>query len=220
MRLILSSNFPLKGNDRLMEYIKNALEIGTAKTAFITALGQIGEYEKFKECLVEYGLQTVEYLETANVTDSEDQELLNEFDIFYLHGGDPFKISRKIRRSGFYRFLKKREDSRTIIIGTSGSTMALSKDISLVSLLYPKALKMASAVPADATTGLGFFPYVVLPHFARYKKKKTVEMIKKYSKTNRVYTLYDGSAVVYGENNIEIIGPVVVYDNGSETIHN
>ena len=64
--------------------------------------------------------------------------------------------------------------------------------------------------------GLNLFPHLVLPHYDRYKKKKFADMIKEYSKSNKIkiYAIYDGSAVVYAEKKIEIIGNVVIYENG------
>jgi peptidase E len=216
MELILSSNFPLEGNDRLMPCIKNTMETGSLKTAFVSALQQIGQYEKYKSCLAAHGLKDVEYFEIGEEMNSERAEFLSLFNILYLHGGDPFKILLQIRRSGFDRFLRGIKDSDKIIIGTSGSTMALSKGVSLLSLLYPKAKKTKSRGLSNATRGLGLFPDVALPHFERYERRKAVELIKKYSKQNPVYAIYDGSAIVYEENKVRPIGPVVVYQNGLE----
>ena len=219
MALILSSNFPLKDNEDIVEYIKNILEIKRSKTVFISALQQVDHFEKYKENFIEYGLPTVEYFEITKEMNSDRFKSLNKFDILYLHGGDPFKISQQIRISEFNHFLSSIKNSNKIIIGTSGSTMVLSENISLLYSLYPKSKKVSDGLPDDMM-GLNLFPNTVLPHYNRYKKQNSVEIIKEYSKKNKnkIYAIYDGSAIKYHQKDIEIIGKVVIFENGKEAI--
>jgi len=220
MDLILSSNFPLKDNEVVIEYIKNTLKIQTPKTAFISALKQVDQFEKYKNNLIKYGLQVVEYFETIKEIDLKGFEYLNKFDILYLHGGNPFRILQQIKISGFDQILSNLKNSNKIIIGTSGSSMVLSENISLLYSLYPKTKKKVSNGLSNNMMGLNLFPYGVLPHYNKYKKKETVEIIKEYSRRNKtkIYVIHDGSAIIYKEKEIKIIGNVVIYKNGQEMV--
>ena len=93
MDLILSSDFPLKDNEDVIEFIKNKLIIQTIKTAFISALRQGDQFEKYKNNFIEYGLHMIEYFEITKEIDFKEFEYLHKFDILYLHGGDPFNTN-------------------------------------------------------------------------------------------------------------------------------
>lgn len=206
----------MRQNDDVIEYIKYSLNTRTPITAFISALKQRDHFEKYRDNFVEYGLDMIEYFEITKETDSKGFEFLNKFDILYLHGGDPFRISQQFGISGFHLFLRNLKRSDKIIITTSGSSMVLSESTSLFHVLYPKLKKKTSKSLPDDTEGLHLFPHLVLPHYDRYKKKESVEIIKEYSRKNKttIYAIYDGSAVGYDGNKIEIIGHVVIFENG------
>lgn len=200
----------MEGNKAVADIILNSQKSNSFKTAFISILKQRDQFEQYSPHLVEYGFQDSEFLEITNELTSQD---LTEFDILYLHGGDPFKTLQQIRSSGFYRLLQDFYKSQKLIITTSGSSMVLAKDISILLAFYPKSKKKSS----DDMIGLNLFPHVVLPHFDRYEKKRGLEIIKVESKTDKIYALYDGSAIVYHDNKIEIIENAVIYENGLET---
>jgi peptidase E len=145
----------------------------------------------------DYGFTTIDYL---NITKGFNSKEVNDYDVILLHGGNPFTIKERMKKSGFHEFLPA---AHPLIVTTSGSTMVLSNNFEIFNILYPKMKK-------DDFVGLALFPCEIIPHYQRYKKKEND--IKNFSRGKKIYAIPDGSAIAYNGKNIKLIGPVKILD--------
>ncbi len=188
INLLLTSSFPQKDNQLIVEYLKNQ-----GNDLKILYVGFTPNSEKYTKKVIDYGFSHVDFLNIAKGFNLED---LADYDIFSLHGGNPYNIKHKLIKSGFDSFLLS---TKAMITTTSGSTLVVSKDYDIFKILYPK-------MKGTDTNGLELFPYNVLPHYQRYKKQEA-EIIN-YIKEKTLYTIPDGSAIAYDGEEIELIGSV------------
>ena len=148
----------------------------------------------------------------------ENHNILNEYDIIYLLGGNPLTIRENIELSGLNNYLTGNNEFHGILISVSGSTMFLSQNFSLFKLL--KSSVEDTIDTYDEMKGLGIFPNQILPHYARYtqRKKDVLSRIKEYSKItgSEIYGLYDGGAIILENAGINIIGKSIKILNGTE----
>ena len=218
MEYFFTSNFPLKGNENINKFIKNNSKNKALNIVLISALNQDNGLKKYKNHFFDYGFEDVEYFKIDKEIGRKEMDYLNTFDMFYLLGGDPLKMKQKMQKSGFEKFLQNLKNEDKIMISTSGSSMVLSDDFSLLYTFYPKAKKKLSKDQSTTLSGFALFPHTVLPHFNRYNKKGQLEIIKEFSITNNqiVYALYDGCALRYVKNKIESIGNIIIFEDGRE----
>ena len=165
-----------------MDYIRSRVNILSSKAAFISALQQKAQYDRYKQLFVEYGFRSIEYYQIGGQDQAGLKEALDNFDILYFHGGDPYKILKRLNSAGFADYLLDSWSSEKLIVSTSGSSIAFSEDIALLYSLYPKAKQKISIELERGMKGLELFPFMTLPHYTRYDKKRTIELIKEYSK--------------------------------------
>ncbi|MDA3850374.1 MAG: Type 1 glutamine amidotransferase-like domain-containing protein [Spirochaetaceae bacterium] len=190
MKLLLTSSFPMKGNERVADLIHNV-----TKEPRILYVGYTKSAEKYVGDLKDYGFPLVNFLDISKSFSLPSPE---EYPVILLHGGHPFQIKYILNKSGFYDFLSSYEG---LIITVSGSSCVLSKGFHLIRRFYP-------SWKGDDSRGYGLFPYEVLPHSQRYKKHQAEILV--YSRTEKVYSIPDGSAISYQDGAIELIGNVEI----------
>jgi peptidase E len=183
MKLLLTSNFPMKNNKAVADWIDQH-----ASGDSILYAGYSETASKYVKKVEDYGFNSVDFLNIRKVAPLQN---LHEYSAIVLHGGNPFSIKEFLKISGFDLFFRNYDG---LIVTISGSSCVLSRQFSLIASFYP-------GWKGDDTQGLGFFPYEVLPHSQRYKKKKSE--IEVYSQKERLYVLPDGSAVAYDGKTIQ-----------------
>ena len=218
MTIILSSDFPLDGNERVADYIHETIKKPDLSVAFISPLVNPGGYEEFKRHFSEYGLKNISYLILNANGDLPAETDLTDYDVFYLHGGDPRTIGLSLQSSDLIKTLLALEGKERILIGTSGSAMALSGSLSLLYALYPKAQKGDTEEPDETMEHFRVVPFTILPHYSRYQKKSFIKAIKQFTidHNEQVYALFDGSAMVYDGRESTPLGEVAIFEGGEE----
>ena len=187
MKLLLTSNFPMKKNEAVAERIHSLID-GNRKLLFV---GYNDTTAKYIRLLHDYGFTDTGYL---NLNKGFTAEGLKDYDGILLHGGNPFSITTLLRETAFIEYLK---NTTKLIITVSGSTCALSKEFSLLASFYP-------AWNGGEAAGIGIFGYEPLPHLHRYKKH--MKEIHEYSRNRIVYGIPDGSAILCVSGDIELLG--------------
>jgi peptidase E len=125
---------------------------------------------------------------------------LADYDVILLHGGNPFMIKKMLTTAFSPDFFSL---ANQLIISVSGSTCVLSPEFTLIKTFYP-------SWEGGDTSGLNLFPYEILPHYNRYRKKD--QEIRRYSQHKTLYAIPDGAAVSYDGSNIELIGDVKIFE--------
>lgn len=178
----------MKNNELIAEYIKNQKINSTILyTAFTNTA------RKYCARIEDYGFFEVNFTQIQKGFNPKELAI---FDVIANHGGNPYNIRDNMEISGYLEYLRA---TNQLIVTTSGSSLALSNRFDIYKTLYPK-------MKGNDPWGLNLFPYEIIPHFHRYRKK--MKLIKEYSKGKQVYAISDGSAIAYDGKKIEIIGDV------------
>lgn len=150
--------------------------IAALKAAIITTASSKKEKNPFavktKEDFLEMGLMTVDFLDV----EFEDARNLLAYDVFYICGGNPFRLLRELKESGAERAIEELVERDTIFIGVSAGAMIFGPHIEIVNCFTPSM----NTVNLKDLKGLGIFPKPIFPHYGREDKfpdstGKTVE---------------------------------------------
>lgn len=188
MRLLLTSSFPMENNELIAKFIK---KLGNNIKILYVAYSD--NPRKYCNKVKEYGFTNIDFV---NLKKGFNLDELDSYNVIINHGGNPFTIRNNIKKSGLDKYFL---NAKPLIITTSGSSYVLSKNFEIFKILYPK-------MKGNDPKGLGLFPFEVIPHYQRYRNKKSI--ITTYSKGKKIYALPDGSAIGYDGKNLELIGNV------------
>ena len=128
--------------------------------------------------------------------DFQNPELLLNYDVVEINGGNPFYLLKYIRRTNCDAIMKKLIEEK-IVIGISAGSIVMQKNINLVALYSPE---LNNSVNLTDLTGLGFSSIELLPHYSRYltRFKNFEEIAKEYEIANNceVIRINDGQAII------------------------
>lgn len=127
---------------------------------------------KSKEDFLEMGLETVDFLDV----EFEEARNLLAYDVFYICGGNPFRLLRELKESGAAMIIEELMERDSIFIGVSAGAMIFGPHIEIVNCFTPSM----NTVNLKDLKALGIFPKPIFPHYGREDKfpdstGKTVE---------------------------------------------
>lgn len=210
----------LSGGDKIKgifsEEQKKMLKIDLKGKHNLVSIGAKKEYEKNDIYFYGNG-ETISIKDTFSFSDldtfdlidgrtSQDEgiKLLQNADIIYLQGGDPFVQLKYIKDNGYDLFLKS---YRGIVLGVSAGTMNLGKIA-----FYSKDDDYPETFFYNA---LGLTNLTIDPHFDINDKDRVDDVIKN-SMEHKVIGLPDYSVIVIDEKgNVKEFGNNYVFENGT-----
>jgi len=174
-------------------------------------------HERFpaaKELFEAHGFPDLEYCDIDKEPDERQLARLDRYDILYLTGGDPIGFRLSIQRVELPTRLRQFLADGGLIVGASGGSMQLTKNVSLFRLLTESLEEVFEN--RDEYEGLGFVGYEILPHLNRLDTS-FLETVQRYSERvpHDVIALADGAAVVHnGDQNYRCIGQAKIFRRG------
>lgn len=117
---------------------------------------------KTKEDFLAMGLVTVDYLDI----EFEAARNLLAYDVFYICGGNPFRLLRELKASGAAMVMEELMQRDAIFIGVSAGAMIFGPHIEIVNSFTPSMNK----VNLKDLNALGIFPKPIFPHYGREDK--------------------------------------------------
>ena len=132
----------------------------------------------------------------------EIKEKISESDLVYLTGGVPTVLVERLKKSGIYSLLKNYEG---VIVGRSAGALALCKKC-VVTCRSPLEVKVID--------GLGLVDLTLKAH---YKSGKD-ETLKELSKTQDIFALPKGSALISYNANLSVINNVYLFHKGERQV--
>jgi peptidase E len=218
MKMFITSDFPSTGNDEVAHQIHKSMERKNPEIFVISTPCNNDLSEEIIKHLDKYNFRNVRHLNLQPDTHITLEKIIEKAEILYLLGGDPKKILDQYTEYMFVSILDKITKQDKIVISASGSSVLISKDISVMCLLYPNLSKSKKKI-RSYQGGLGLFPYVTIPHFNRYNRKDKIEQIKKFSENSdkAIYSITDGSAINYTSGEIIAIGHIYMFKDGNRT---
>jgi dipeptidase E len=147
-----------------------------------------------KEEFLTMGFNIVEFIDV----EFDDIKCLDEHDIIYINGGNPFYLLHHLKKSGADEKLKELSERDVIIVGVSAGSVILGPDIRIVDFFTPQL----NTIRLKDFTGLKITDTVVFPHYDRedlFPNALTIEeRLLKYEEEfqQKVLRLTDNEAVL------------------------
>ncbi len=166
------------------------------------------------ELFASYGFPDVDYCDIDEEIADEQLARLNQYDVIYLTGGDPIGFRRNILRAGLASRLRECIAAGRMIVGASGGSLQLTKNLSLFRLL---------SAPLDEVCGdraeheaLGVVDYELLPHLNRFEAP-FLDTVRRYSERvpHDIIALADGAALLHmSSSDYRCVGRAARFRNG------
>lgn len=165
----------------------------------ITASVEYKENNKYavstREYFEELGFKEVRFVDM----EFDDPNMLRNFDVIYINGGNTFYLLHHLKKSGADKILKKVAD-KTILVGTSAGAVVLGPDIKIADRFDDER----NVVGLKDFSALSLTDIIVIPHY----REEFENELKDFEKENncKVTRLKDGQAVVVIGDKIEFVG--------------
>ena len=214
LNLALTSDFPSTANSAVFDYMRSGSP--RPRIAWIPPFTKAGR-ERFpsaQDLFGSYGFSNVEYYDIDEESNEGQLARLDEYDVIYLTGGDPIGFRRNILRAGLCSRLHQCIAAGRMIVGASGGSMQLTKNVSLFRLLNA-TLEEVCASRAEYEA-LGLVGYEMLPHLNRLEPP-FLETVRCYSErvTHDIIALADGAAVFHeSADDYRCVGHAMRFRNG------
>ncbi len=204
LRYLLSSNFPLPGNEAIAECLRSNGVDGA-----IAWMAPRPDPERFAQAKAQFARLGFDTL--VDVSDGGAQELAHaEPAALYLSGGDPILFRDRLRATGIHEWITRNASSPQPIpiVGASGGAMQLSANVSIVRLLsvdLPTVLR-----ERNSYHGLALADLEVVPHFQSQPAHRRA-VLAEYAASARVevWGLEDGAGLVCSDDGIAAIGNAI-----------
>lgn len=167
--ILLTSNG--LSSEKVFETFKKIVSKNNLKSAVIITTASLGKAENkysilAKEQLESLGIKT-EFYDFEN--DKEDN--LSAFDIFYVCGGNTFKLLKFARQADFDKKIKLLLNRSGIYIGVSAGSIILGPSIAIASEINPDP----NEVGLEDFTGFNLTNYIVFPHYEEKFEKEITD---------------------------------------------
>ena len=217
MKLILTSDFPAKGNDEIFRYLKT--QHANPSIAWIPPFTDAARERFSKACEIfrSQGFPNLAYCDIDQEMDPAQLENLGDYDVVYLTGGDPIIFRRQILRSGLSYYLRQFLQNDGVLIAASGGSMQLTKNLSLFRLHTASLSETLAA--RDEFEALSVVDYELLPHYNRFGED-FIAKVRQYSEhvDHEIVALNDGAALIHASSSeYDCIGTMIRFRNGKAT---
>lgn len=172
-KLFLASFTAYVVND-LIEFIGRRPE--DVSVAFITTPADVYEDKWFVDKDIDELIAAGFRVQTHDIKNSNEQdlyEMLKNYDVICVSGGDVFYMMEKSIYSGFFKALERLLDEGKIYVGGSAGAVLLGPSLEPV-----KTLDRPELAPGlKNLNGPGFVDFVIIPHFGEEKYKDRMQKI-------------------------------------------
>ena len=194
MHIVLTSSFPVAGNDAVFESLKAIHE--NPRIAWVPP-GADSTGKFFRAASVAFESHGFTRAQPITLDDLGGVPRLYEaFDFIYLTGGNPIVFRDNAQRTGLSDRLREFLDRDGVVIGASGGAMLLTRNVALFKL---EGGTVADAVAAHTElSALALVEYELLPHANRFDAA-LLKNLGGYARQvgSDVLALDDGAALIH-----------------------
>ena len=182
--VVLTSN-GLTSNKLIKEikpYMKNLQKAVIITTASFPYKENDKHIPRITKELKHLGL-TVDYFDF----DTDEPELLLQYDVIEINGGNPFYLLAAIKKANAETLIK-RISKEKLLIGISAGSIIMQKDMNLITEFTPE---MNDTVNLPDFSALGIVDVQIIPHYHRFIHRfdSFEQRIKKYELDNNCSVL-------------------------------
>lgn len=162
-KLLLTSNgfYTTEIKNAFISLIENEIRASAAIITTASAQKHNNLYAiKAREDLLDMGFSKVEFIDV----EFEEPELLKQYQVIYINGGNPFYLLHHLRHSCADQVIKDIADqSNYVIVGASAGAVVLGPDIEVVNYFTPDM----NSVNLLDLRALGITNVSIFPHYDR-----------------------------------------------------
>jgi dipeptidase E len=136
-----------------------------------------------------------------NLADEKFGKAEIKFDVIYVSGGNTFAILDRMKKTGFFDFVKKAVGEETIYAGISAGSVIAGKSIEIAGW---GSEGDENEIGLTDLSGLGFTDIAIYPHFWD-EEKEEVDQFKKKAGYPVIEITDDQAVYIDGETNYQII---------------
>ena len=162
-RILLTSNgfFTEQIKQQFLQLTDGQLE--NKKATVITTASQQKQNQKYaikaKEDMIGMGFDQVDFTDI----EFDQPDTLQNYDVIYINGGNPFYLLYHLKESGTDLIIKKLAEQGVIFVGVSAGAMIFGHNIEVVSLFTPQM----NDVKINDLTAIGLTNNIIFPHYDR-----------------------------------------------------
>jgi len=123
---------------------------------------------------------------------------VEESDVIFVIGGEPFYLLREVKKSGFDRVIKKL-DSNKLYVGVSAGTYITCPSVEMGLWKNPSR----NTYGFEDFTGMGLVDFMVVAHYEEKYKKLILKKSKEIS--HKIYPLTDKQAIFVENGKLEFV---------------
>lgn len=171
-------------------------------------------FEETRNRYRELGVKYVEYCDIHSGFDDSKLVDLLSYDAIHLSAGDPIYFNACLKSHKIDNALRKYYLDGGVLIGNSGGSMQLTRNVSLYRLVSNGLSQAKDEYMNYFATGLLDFEF--LPHY-NWHNERTIELVKEYTHVMNVtvYSCADGGSIISEDNKLKFTGETYLIHNGS-----
>ncbi len=199
MKLLLTSAG--LANEKITNFFISQFDKLSGKKACVVTSGRSEEEqlyidESIKE-LEDLGIKVFE----VNIAKNDNFPNLEEFDIYYVCGGNTFYILDRMRKTGIDKVLISAIKKEKFYLGVSAGSIIPGTDIEISGWGESGD---SNDVNLQDLKGFGLAPCIISPHYTE-KEKPGIDSFKEKRKGEQIIPLTDEQAVFVEDNNVILI---------------
>lgn len=163
LRILLTSNgfFTNRIKHQFLQLIDDQLE--NIKASVITTASLQKQNNKYaikaREDMKGMGFKQVDFTDI----EFDQSDTLQNYDVIYINGGNPFYLLYHLKRSGADLIIKRLAKQGVIFVGVSAGAMIFGPNIEVVSLFTPQI----NDVKINDLSAIGLTNSIIFPHYNR-----------------------------------------------------
>ncbi len=161
--------------------------------------------QRHKKLFIKMSAQIIDFIDL----EVENPNIILNYDIIFLEGGNPFRLMYWIRKSKSEPIFKQFLANEGVLVGRSAGSLVLGQDFSICNYLSPEMNNF------DMTdfSGLGLCDVNICPHYNVFPDvyEDCEKKLKKCEKEQniKINKLYDGQAFIVFDKTVgKIVGEV------------
>lgn len=202
MRTLLLTSAGMQVKDEILKLLpKPANQIKLAHIITASKAEENTQYvKKDSKAMMELGFQVAE-VDIEGKAEKELRELLKDFDIVYVQGGNTFYLLKTIRESGFESVLRELIEQGKIYIGVSAGSIIMGPTIEVATW---KGVDDRNKVKMTDFTALRFVSFNIFVHYAEEQEELVRSEVKKSPYSTRILT--DDQAFLIQDDKVTFVG--------------
>ncbi len=151
------------------------------------------------QCMLEYGI-TPHIYDISKKTLSDFHRDLDDFDVIFMEGGNTFYIMKRIRQTGFDKYLNEWVNDGKAYIGASSGSYIVCPSIEMSLWKKPNRNRYGF----EGLTGLGYVNFLITAHY----KEEYRDFVQKGAQKSKypLKILKDGQALLIKDGEVEMLG--------------